>query len=64
MYTAIGTQQALRTFTELHDRLGMSPGYAGLYTRAQLSSLLGRESLLHALNDCFAFVLVLFVCLR
>ena len=62
LHTAVGTQQALRTFTEMADRLGLSPDYAGLYAHTQLSDLLGRESLIHALNDCFAFVLVLTIC--
>lgn len=62
MPTAIGTQHALRTFTEMSARLGLSPGDAGWYARAQLSGFLRRESLIHALNDCFAFIFVLTVC--
>ncbi len=59
--TSIGTQQALGTFTDLAQRLGLGPSAAGLYAQGRLSALLGREALVHALNDCFAFVLVLAV---
>lgn len=60
--TSIGTQQALGTFTGLVQGLGLGPGAAGLYAQNHLSALLGREALVHALNDCFAFVLILAVC--
>ncbi|WP_089721241.1 DHA2 family efflux MFS transporter permease subunit [Candidatus Entotheonella palauensis] len=59
MLTSIGTQQALGTFTDIAQGLGLGPGAAGLYAQGRLSAMLGREALVHALNDCFAFVLVL-----
>ncbi|MCZ6874585.1 MAG: DHA2 family efflux MFS transporter permease subunit [bacterium] len=62
MHTALGTQQALRIFTEMADYLGVAPGYAGLYARGQLSQLIWREALVYALNDCFASLLVLTLC--
>jgi DHA2 family multidrug resistance protein len=62
MSNALGTQQALRIFTDLSQSLGVSPGYAGLYARGQLSQLISREALVYALNDCFASVLVLTFC--
>lgn len=62
MSNALGTQQALRIFTDLSQSLGVSPGYAGLYARGQLSQLISREALVYALNDCFASVLVLAFC--
>lgn len=62
MLTSIGTQQALDTFTQMAQRLGLGPGAAGWYAHGRLSGLLGREALVHALNDCFAFVLILAVC--
>lgn len=61
-YTALGTQQALRTFTDMSHRLGISQGYSGLYARGRLSDLLGGEALVHALNDCFALLLSLAIC--
>ena len=59
MAAAVGTQQALITYAELSQRLGLSPSYVGLYARGQLSAMLGREAFIHALYDCFALVSVL-----
>ena len=59
MLTSIGSQRALEAFAELGQSSGFGPGAAGLYAQSRLAALLSREALVHALNDCFAFILVL-----
>jgi DHA2 family multidrug resistance protein len=55
---AVGTQQALATFTQLGANLGTSTAYLKGYAVSLLQGIINQEALVHALNDGFYGILL------
>ena len=58
MLNSLGTQQALATFTQLANTLGVSLAHQQGYALSMLQGIVRREALVHALNDGFYVILL------